>query len=573
MLDQTIAYFSMEIAISDDIPTFSGGLGVLAGDFLRAIADCSVPAVGVTLRYQGGFFRQTIDGSGNQVDNPVIWQPGELLEQLKDRVTVTIGGHDVEIGVWRYLMTGITGFETPIYLLDTDLEENAPEDRSITDRLYGGGPEHRLAQEAVLGIGGLRMLEILGHTKLRTFHMNEGHASLLPVALLGRRIGDDLTAASPADVEAIRESCVFTTHTPVPAGHDRFTFEVAANVLGDELATSLGELRFFDEGMLNMTVLGMFFSGFINGVAKRHGEVSQAMFPQFQIEAITNGVHVPTWVSPEIADVFDAHFADWRQHNELLRGADAIPLHELATAHLAAKQALFDNVLHRNGVALDPSVLTIGIARRAAAYKRNDLIFSDLDELENLVDRTGSLQILCSGKAHPNDGAGKALIAHLNELARQLSGPITVVYLADYGLRLAACLVAGVDVWLNNPVAPYEASGTSGMKAAMNGVPSLSTLDGWWLEGCVEGVTGWAIGTDHGAGALDSGRADIDAIDASDLRRVLGEVIAPMYYERPEEFAAVGRSAIAANGSYFTTERMLREYVERAYQRYVPIDA
>jgi starch phosphorylase len=325
--------------------------------------------------------------------------------------------------------------------------------------------------------------------------------------------------------------------------------------------------------MLNMTVLGMFFSGFINGVAKRHGEVSQAMFPQFQIESITNGVHASTWVSPENANLLDAHLVGWRQQNELLRGADAIPLGELARAHLAAKAALFDNVRHRNGIALDPSVLTIGIARRAAAYKRNDLIFSDLDELEKLVDRAGPLQIICSGKAHPNDEAGKALIAHLNELARELSGPITVVYLADYGLRLAGRLVAGVDVWLNNPVAPYEASGTSGMKAAMNGVPSLSTLDGWWLEGCVEGVTGWAIGSDHGADALDADSAEVDASDASDLRRVLGEVIAPMYYERPDEFAAVGRSAIATNGSYFTTERMLREYVARAYQRYVPIDA
>jgi glycogen phosphorylase len=573
MLDQTIAYFSMEIAIADEIPTFSGGLGVLAGDFLRAIADGAVPAVGVTLLYRSGYFRQTLDGSGQQVESPVAWNPADYLEHLENRVTVTISGRAVTVGVWRYVMTGITGFETPIYLLDTALPENALDDRLITDRLYDGGPKERLSQEAVLGLAGVAMLESLGHEDLTTFHMNEGHAALLPVALLRQRVGSDLSGATAEDLEAVRECCVFTTHTPVPAGHDRFTLETATTVLGGAIATGLDELGCLEDEMLNMTVLGMFFSGFINGVAKRHGEVSQAMFPQFRVESITNGVHASTWVAPEIAALFDDHLPGWREDNSLLGDADAISLEELRGAHLAAKGTLFDEVIRRNGVALDPAVLTIGIARRAAEYKRNDLIFSDLDALTKLVDRRGSLQILCSGKAHPDDVAGKALIAHITELARELSGAITVVYLTDYGMRLAARLVAGVDVWLNNPIAPREASGTSGMKAAMNGVPSLSTLDGWWLEGCVEGVTGWAIGTDRGAEADDSDAAAIDKSDSNDLRRVLGSVVMPMYYERPEAFTAVGRSAIATNGSFFTSERMLREYVERAYRRHVPIDA
>ena len=577
MLDQTIAYFSMEIAIDDDIPTFSGGLGVLAGDFLRAIADGAVPAVGVTLLYRGGFFHQSLDSSGHQVESPVVWNPADRLEHLENRVTITISGRPVTVGVWRYVMVGVTGFETPVYLLDTAVPENTPQDRLITDRLYGGGPEERLSQEAVLGLAGIAMLESLGHSDLTTFHMNEGHAALAPVALLQQRSGDDLAVVTAEDLGAVHQSCVFTTHTPVPAGHDRFTLEIVTKVLGAEIARGLGDLGCLEDGMLNMTVLGMFFSGFINGVAKRHGEVSQAMFPHFRVESITNGVHASTWVSPEIARLFDDHLPGWREDNTLLSGADAISLDELRAAHQTAKDTLFDEVMRRSGIACDPSVLTIGIARRAAAYKRNDLIFSDLDALEKVADRAGSLQILCSGKAHPNDKEGKALIAHLTALAKELSGAITVVYLTDYGMRLAARLVAGVDVWLNNPVAPREASGTSGMKAAMNGVPSLSTLDGWWLEGCVEGVTGWAIGTDRGADADadadDSDAAAIDASDASDLRRVLGSVVAPMYYERPEAFAAIGRSAIAANGSFFTTERMLREYVERAYQRHVPIDA
>jgi glycogen phosphorylase len=573
MLDQTIAYFSMEIAIADEIPTFSGGLGVLAGDFLRAIADCAVPAVGVTLLYRSGFFHQTLDASGQQVESPVVWNPAERLEHLENTVTITISGRPVTVGVWRYLMTGVTGFETPVYLLDTALPENAPDDRLITDHLYGGGPRERLSQEAVLGLAGLEMLESLGHSELRTFHMNEGHAALLPVELLRQRTGDDLSSASREDLEAVRQACVFTTHTPVPAGHDRFTLEVATEVLGEAITAGLAEIGCLEGEMVNMTVLGMYFSGFINGVAKRHGEVSQEMFPQFRIESITNGVHASTWVAPEIAELFDEHLPRWREDNTLLAGADQIPLEELRAAHLAAKVTLFDEVIRRNGVALDPAVLTIGIARRAAAYKRNDLIFSDLDALQRVVERSGSIQVVCSGKAHPDDLEGKALIAHITELARELSGGITVVYLTDYGMRIAARLVAGVDVWLNNPIAPREASGTSGMKAAMNGVPSLSTLDGWWIEGCVEGVTGWSIGTDRGADADDSDARAIDESDSNELRRVLGSVVAPMYYERAGAFTAVGRSAIARNGSFFTSERMLREYVERAYQRHVPIDA
>jgi starch phosphorylase len=565
--EQTLAYFSMEIAIVDEIPTFSGGLGVLAGDFLRSAADLGAPLVAVTLLYNRGFFRQILDEDGRQVELPVEWQPSQHLERLDAQVMVTVAGREVAVGVWTYTLEGVTGRSIPIYFLDTNLEENNEADRHITDQLYAGGPHERLIQETILGVGGLRALRTLGYDELMTFHMNEGHAALLPAALLQERLGTAIAAASELDLAAIRDQCVFTTHTPVPAGHDRFELGVVESVLGAEAVADLSALGCLEGDWLNMTLLGMFFSGFINGVAYRHGEVSRVMFPQFRIDAITNGIHVGRWTADAMSRVFDAHLAGWREDNAMLRYAGNIPLEEIVDAKLQAKRELLSEVATRCGLQLDASVLTIGSARRATSYKRNDLVFSDIDELREIAEKSGPLQLLFSGKAHPNDHEGKELIAHITGLAKELSGAITVVYLPDYGMNLARMLVSGVDVWLNTPVARQEASGTSGMKAAVNGVPSLSVLDGWWVEGWVENVTGWAIGGDHGAEADESrDRAEIDATDGKELRRMIAEVVAPMYYERPGEFAFVARSAIALNGSFFNTHRMAFEYMARAYR-------
>jgi len=564
---ETVAYFSMEIALRDDIPTFSGGLGVLAGDYLRSAADLGVPAIGVTLLYHRGFFRQEIDAAGRQVEHDVHWSPADLLERLDTRVEVPIGNRSVAVGVWRYVVSGEGGSTVPVYLLDTKLHVNDPADQTITDQLYAGDPTLRLSQEAVLGLAGPRLLAELGHEQISTFHLNEGHASLVPVALLSGRLGGRLADASAADIEEVRRHCVFTTHTPVPAGHDRFTPQVTARILGRPMGDALRAIGCLeDDRTLNMTILGMFFSQFVNGVTQRHGEVARAMFPRYRIDSITNGVHVPTWVAPSTAWLLDRHAPNWRRDNTMLHYATGIPLDEVQAAHAEAKRALLKEVARRRSKALDPAVLTLGVARRAAAYKRNDLLLSRPDELRALVDRVGPLQVLYSGKAHPRDKLGKALIERVNVAAEQLADVVDVVYLEDYGMRLAALLVAGVDVWVNTPVAPHEASGTSGMKAALNGVPSLSILDGWWLEGHVEGVTGWAVGADQGAeGAVPIGDAAVDSADAAELHRVLADVVAPLYYVRPDEFAAVRRSSIALNGSYFTTQRMVTEYVSRAY--------
>jgi starch phosphorylase len=556
-----IAYYSMEVALSDDLPTFSGGLGVLAGDHLRAAADRGLPMVGVTLLYNHGFFRQSVVG-GIQREQPVAWSPAAHLEEIPIRVPVAVCGRPVVLRTWRAVVDGVGGRRVPVLLLDTDLEENAPEDRLITDRLYPSDPYDRLRQEAVLGLGGPRVLEAVGYQSIRLHHLNEGHGALVPVGLLARRlaaadpagmVGWGLAGAARSEVEAVRRQCVFTTHTPVPAGHDRFAPEVARAVLGDALVDALGALDCLErDGSLNMTVLGMRCAGFVNGVSLRHRDVSRAMFPGEDIRAITNGVHTATWAGPSMAAVFDRHLPGWRRDSQQLRYAVTIPLDELRAAHAESKRMLCTEVRRRAGVAMLPGVLTIGVARRFAAYKRNDLVLSDLDRLAAAAD-IGPIQVVLSGKAHPGDPDGRAMIERVVRATGRPRHGVTVAFLEDYGLRLARLLCAGSDVWLNTPTPPNEASGTSGMKAAVNGVPSLSTLDGWWVEGFVDGVTGWAIDT---AG---------DGHDADRLYDLLEETVVPTYYKDRDALVAMGRHAISLNGSFFSAHRMVDEYARRAY--------
>jgi len=543
----------MEVAIEDSLPTFSGGLGVLAGDFLRSAADLALPVAGVTLLYRGGYFAQHVDPSGRQSESPVAWTPQDVLEQLPDRVSVEIDGRRVEVGAWRRLIRGHSGHRIPLYLLDTDVRGNSKADRAITDQLYAGDQGHRLRQEAVLGFGGVAMLRALGDEPA-LFHMNEGHCSLLTLGLLESEI-ESGSASMERAVDAVRRRCVFTTHTPVPAGHDRFEESRVRSVLGARRSKLVERLGCLSDGFLNMTSLGMHMSCFTNGVSLRHGEVSRKMFPGVPIRSITNGVHAATWVARPFGQLYDRVVPGWRSDNELLRYTSGLDLEELDEAHVACKKELLESVRKANGVKLPPEVLTIGLARRATPYKRTTLLFSDLERLRELVEHCGPMQVLCSGKAHPRDKAGKDLIADLVAASRQLRGTVDIVFLEGYDLALASKLCAGTDVWLNTPEKPHEASGTSGMKAALNGVPSLSVLDGWWVEGCVEGVTGWSIGDSNSAGD-----------DASSLYAKLEDVVIPLFYKDHEGFLAVMRSAISLNGSFFNTERMVREYALSAYR-------
>ena len=579
----------MEIALENQIPTYSGGLGVLAGDTIRAAADIRLPMVAVSLLYRKGYFRQRLSEEGAQTEEPVEWAVEKHLQQEEPRISVTLEGRKVELRAWRYTVKGVRGYEVPVYFLDADLPSNDQRDRELTGQLYGGDPYYRLSQEVLLGIGGVRILRALGHTDLMRYHMNEGHAALLTLELLeeeASRAGR--TSVKGEDIEKVRAKCVFTTHTPVPAGHDKFPVEYMTRLFPDQN-------RFFDVkdassadlvrsvlqveqnypdleeaarrgASVNMTYLALSLSNYVNGVAKLHGEVSRKMFPNVPIEAITNGVHAATWTSPSFKDLFDRMIPSWREDNYSLRGALGLPPEEVWAAHLLAKHDLLETVRKKTGLKLDPDAFTIGFARRATGYKRADLILSDLDRLRQIAKNAGPFQIVYAGKAHPRDGGGKEIIKKIFKAKKALKKAITIVFLDDYDLNLGGMLTAGGDLWLNTPQYPLEASGTSGMKAALNGVPSLSILDGWWVEGNIEGVTGWAIGEAHRGDPGPETPVD-NAYDAESLYSKLEGVILPLYYGSRDRYLDIMRHAIAINGSFFNTQRMVQQYITDAYLR------
>jgi len=554
------AYFSMEVGLDPAMPTYSGGLGVLAGDTLRAAADLGVPMVGVTLLHRQGFFRQHLDARGVQTESDSVWYPEEFLEPLAPRVSVNIEGRQVQVCAWRYLVKGVSGHGVPVYFLDTALPENTPWDRTLTGHLYSGDDHYRLCQEAVLGLGGVAMLRALGHERVELYHMNEGHSALLALALLEEQTnGRGLRAVTKKDTEAVRQRCVFTTHTPVPAGHDQFSLDMVRRVVGDEPTSVLETVGCCLNGTLNMTYLALLFSRYINGVSQRHHDISHSMFPAYPINSITNGVHAVTWTAQAFQGLYDRHIPEWRGDNLYLRYAISIPLQEIQQAHAEAKRELLAEVKKRSGVRLDPTAMTIGFARRATAYKRSDLLLSDPDRLRRMASQIGPLQVIYGGKSHPQDQSGKAIIQHIFEVAAALEDTLPIVYLEEYDMALGKLLCGGVDLWLNNPQKPHEASGTSGMKAALNGVPSLSVLDGWWIEGHVEGVTGWCIGDDWEAES-NAAKETVSLYDK------LEYVILPMFFGRPTAFARVMRSTIAINASFFNAQRMVLQYLENAYR-------
>ncbi|HVX58028.1 MAG TPA: alpha-glucan family phosphorylase [Candidatus Saccharimonadales bacterium] len=550
-----VAYFSMEIAIHPGMPTYSGGLGVLAGDTPRSAADLGIPLIAFTLLHRKGYFRQHIDASGNQTEEVQAWNPADFCTEEPARVTVWIEDRIVHVRAWRYDLEGRSGHIVPIYLLDTDVEENSGWDRGLTDHLYGGDTNYRLQQEIVLGMGGVRMANALG-LHVNVYHMNEGHAALLTLALLeGQLGGGPVGSATDSDIQAVRNKCVFTTHTPVPAGHDRFSTEQAYRILGADRTARLQKFGAFHEGLLNMTMLALRFSRYANGVALQHGKVSREMFPEFAIDAITNGVHAPTWLSEPFQQMLDQQIPAWRRDNLFLRNALDIPLDVIRDAHGRAKDALLAEVGARTGIMLNPRRLTLGFARRVATYKRATLMFTDPDRLVRIAEQAGGLQILYAGKAHPQDEPGKSFIRQVVERSSQLgSDKLQIVYLENYAWDLGALLTSGVDVWVNNPRRPYEASGTSGMKAALNGVPSLSILDGWWIEGWIEGVTGWSI---------EDGATDEE--EANNLYNKLETAVVPLYLQSPDKWAQLMRTTLAFNGSYFNTNRMVKQYTRNAY--------
>jgi len=554
-----VAYFSMEIALEPAIPTYAGGLGVLAGDTLRSAADLGLPLVAVTLVHRRGYFVQELDARGAQSERDARWKVESELEPLAARVTLPIEGRAVTLRAWRYRVRGVGGHEVPVLLLDADLPENAEADRALTDHLYGGDSRYRLCQEALLGIGGVRMLRALGYDGIERYHLNEGHAALAVLELLEEERRRD--GAGGLAHARVRERCVFTTHTPVPAGHDRFPNGLVAAVVGEAAQETLAGLGQTSE--LNLTDLALRSVRFVNGVAMRHAEVSSRMFPEHRVRAITNGIHPATWAAPAMRSLFDLHFREWREDALALRYAVGIPLGEIGWAHARAKRALLERLRLAGVAGFREDAFTIGFARRSTAYKRSTLLFHDLARLRALARRHGPLQLVFSGKAHPHDTEGKHLIERVFAAGAELHGEIAVAYLPDYDMDAARLLVSGCDLWLNTPVPPLEASGTSGMKAALNGVPSLSVLDGWWLEGHVEGITGWAIGGDPGP--VERPAEGRDAHDAALLYDKLDQAVLPCFFAQREHYLGIMRSAIALNASYFNTQRMLLQYLYAAY--------
>lgn len=558
MDSETIAYFSMEIALEEGIPTYSGGLGILAGDMLRSAVDLKLSMAAVTLLYRKGYFYQNLSSQGIQSEMPVEWIPSDFLQELPQRIEVNVEGRKIQVRAWQYNITSKDGYSIPVYLLDTDLSENSTWDRTLTDFLYGGDQYYRLCQEIVLGIGGVRMLRALGYGQIRRFHMNEGHASLLTLELLDEAaLKANKKQFTHEEVEVVRKQCIFTTHTPVIAGHDKFPLDMVEKVLQRKEIFDMKEV-FCCEGILNTTYLALNLSHYINGVAKRHGEISRLMFAKYSIDSITNGVHAATWVSPSFQELFDRHIPGWREDNFSLRSALSIPNSEIWDAHFTQKKMLIEYVNRETNEGLDFDVLTLGFARRSATYKRGGLLFHDIVRLKELVSKVGPIQIIYAGKAHPQDQPGKDVIRFIFQIKEQLKQSIKIVYLENYDIEMAQKLTSGVDIWLNTPQTPMEASGTSGMKAALNGIPMLSIPDGWWIEGCIEEITGWIFGKTPNNGITT------DASDANDLYDKLENVVIPTFYDR-DRFINVMRHCISLNGSFFNTQRMVQQYVTKAY--------
>jgi starch phosphorylase len=549
----------MEIALRSEIPTYSGGLGVLAGDTMRTAADLGMPIVAISLVSKAGYFRQRLDVDGRQQEEPDYWEPEKWATPLNAKIAVSIEGRQVWVGGWLYIMEGQMHGGQPVILLDTDLEENNNEDRRLTHYLYGDGETYRLKQEIILGIGGMIMLQALGF-RIRQYHMNEGHSALLSVELLRRYAypqEDVRPGESSYDIPRVREMCNFTTHTPVEAGHDHFSYDLVNRVMGEFIEPGTLK-RLAGDDSLNMTRLALNMSEYVNGVARSHAEVSRKMYPGYRVNAITNGIHPFTWTADSLIKLYDKYLPGWCHEPELLvRAPYSISDPELWQGHREAKAVLIDEVEQQCRIELDPDQLILGFARRMTAYKRPDLLFNDLVRLKSIAGRY-PFQIVLAGRAHPMDYEGKKLIESLHRHVRELSGVIPVVYLKDYDMNLALKLVSGSDVWLNTPLPPMEASGTSGMKAAINGVPSLSVLDGWWIEGCIEGITGWGIGD-------TSNEAKID--DANALYEKLERVVLPLYYEDRASWIAVMKGAISQNASFFNSHRMMRRYATDAYIR------
>lgn len=545
------AYFSMEIAIKEDIPTYSGGLGVLAGDILRSAADKGMDVVGVTLCYQHGYFYQMLNASGEQSVRRYRWQPGREFKKTNFTFEMNIDGRTLMVGAWKYIIHGLKG-SVPVYLLTTDLEDNDKDQREYTSVLYEANEKIRIIQEAILGIGGVKLLFGIYGDRIGRYHMNEGHAAFLTLELY-KKYGSK---------ENVKKRCIFTTHTPVAAGHDIFPKGIVQEILGSIYSTALDKIIGGEE--VNMSILALEMSSYANAVSKKHCEVSRNMFPKYDIDYITNGIHIRTWIHPKNRELYEYFLPNFIDVPETLRNAGMIPSRDLWNTHQRIKETFIDDIRKKTWQLLQKDLFTIGFARRITGYKRPTLIFNDLDTLGSILKNKG--QIVIAGKSHPCDTKGMNLIKDIFQSSDYLwdNYGVSVVFIQNYNMALAKEMVAAVDIWLNTPCRYLEASGTSGMKAALNAVPHLSVLDGWWIEAyeMCNGTGGWVIGPYPDEPTSTVHRTDEE--DAMDLYYLLEKEIIPMYYNSRDEWIRRMKSAIAL-ASYFNTHRVVDQYMERAY--------
>lgn len=533
-----IAYLSLEIALDKKFSTYAGGLGVLAGDFLRSAADLKLPFVGLSLLNKNGYFRQKISQSGQQIasleSNDLTNSP--LIKKLPETVKIFIGSEEISVGVWQYLINQ----ELPVYLLDTDLPENKAAWRNLTSQLYGGNSIYRLQQEIVLGRGGVKILRALGY-EIEKFHINEGHGIFAAIELFLAMAGQDEIKKRAE----LSRKLVFTNHTTVRAGQDIFPL---ATVLTYQPDFPANFTNLMGSQEVNLTQLAIALAGQINGVSKNHKKILAQEYPAAAVDYITNGVHAAFWSAPEFTALYNKYLPNWQFKNSLLKKAKRIPLIALAEAHRCAKQRLLDYVFEQTGISLDLKIFTLVFARRFTAYKQPLLLLGDLDRLLKLNQRW-PLQIIYAGKAHPEDLAGQKMIESIYQFKEKYNQQIKIVFLENYNITLAQLLTAGADLWLNNPLPPNEACGTSGMKASLNGVPQLSSPDGWWLEAYRKNKNGWLIKHSQ----------------AADLYQILETEILPLYYKPTPGWNKIMRTTISTNAPIYNSERMVKEYWRKSY--------
>lgn len=554
-----IAYFVMECGLDSRVPTYSGGLGILAGDTLQSFADLDVPAVGITLLWKNGFTSQKLSPDGLQFDDTQEWDIEKYMHPVGTKVTIPIEDKDVTVGAYKYTVESTTGNnEIDTYFLTTDVPENDEETRKICERLYMGKGSSRLKQEIVLGIGGYEFLKAMNY-KPFLYHINESHSAFLIAGLM-----KDLQ-----DLNRVKSRVVFTTHTPVPAAFDRFEMKTVKSIIGryvgEDLICRIYREKLNDNDDLNLSWLAMKNAKNVVAVSRKHKYVSEAIFQGHSIKYVTNGVHHVKWASPHHKLLYSKYINGWEEDPNLLRIASDIPDNEFAQAHTLAKESLIEMINSETNASFLPGDFTIAMSKRVTHYKRNNLILLNPDKLIEIAESKGNIQIIFAGKAHPYDNDGKNIIKSIHNTANYMASKtnkVKITFLENFNIFKANMIVSGVDLWLNNPTRPLEASGTSGMKASLNGVPNFSVLDGWWMEGCMEGINGWGIGPRV---AWQDLSYSIDTQDLNDIYGKLEYNILDLYYKRYSEYLKIMKMAVATVAPHFNTHRMVSEYVTDLY--------